>query len=255
MVGQGNSVGGFRIWILGVVVFSATLCDGFLQEWYSSWSKNHHQEESPWTLSNGYSRQNVRKQEFILRAIGNEEVAFTIHHTAIKTRNITNAIQFYSLLGFEPVTKFRAGPAKAAWLEQPNAPAGSSRLELIEVPSFLLNEPEGKIFKAPDLIENQIILGQNHLALDVTASIQSIKNVSTLAGWLHHLNDKSIEVFGKTLRIAVEPYQTMMGKGVYELAFLYDADGALIELLHKQSELEQEISSGWDPLEEFKFTQ
>ena len=31
------------------------------------------------------------------------------HHVALKTRNITNAIQFYSMFGFEVHHKFRAG--------------------------------------------------------------------------------------------------------------------------------------------------
>jgi catechol 2,3-dioxygenase-like lactoylglutathione lyase family enzyme len=180
------------------------------------------------------------------------ETVFPIHHTAIKTRNMTVALNFYSLLGFEASVKFRAGPAKAAWLHQPNAPPGGSRLELIEVPSFLLGEPQGTTFKAPDLIQQQAILGQNHLALDVTESIKSLK-LESITEWLACLNQTSIDTFGKTLRIAVEPYQTMIGKGVYELAFLYDADGALIELLHLQTELEQTVSSGWDPTETIEF--
>lgn len=185
-----------------------------------------------------------------------DDAFFPIHHTAIKTRNMTVALDFYSLLGFEPLTKFKAGPAKAAWLEQSNAPPGSSgsRLELIEIPSHLLNEPQGQTYRAPDLIQQQTILGQNHLALDVTSSIQRLQ-FGSLAEWLECLNQKSITQFGKTLRIAVEPYQTMIGKGVYELAFLYDADGALIELLHKQTELQQDVSSGWDPTEKVDFDQ
>eukprot|EP00956_Cyclotella_meneghiniana_P024794 scaffold50417_cov68-Cyclotella_meneghiniana.AAC.1 len=42
------------------------------------------------------------------------------HHIALKTRNIENAIKFYSLLGFHVETKFISGPAKCAWLIHSN---------------------------------------------------------------------------------------------------------------------------------------
>ena len=50
------------------------------------------------------------------------------------------------------------------------------------------------------------------------------------------------------MRIALAPRKQMIGRSVYELAFLYDADGALVELLNKQNDLPQEIDSGWEPL-------
>ena len=167
-----------------------------------------------------------------------------VHHTAIKTRNITLAMQFYSLLGFEPTRKFRAGPARAAWLEQRGASNG--RLELIEVPSYMLNEPEGMKRSAFDLMQQQELLGYNHLALDVTASMRK-QEFATLSEWLEGLNDKSLEVFGKTLRIALEPQQQLIGNSSFELAFIYDADGVLLELLRKEKDLPQEIDSGWEP--------
>jgi len=234
-----------------------------------------------------YQRKQYRMTHTLMTTLfDNDSSFFPVHHTAIKTRNITMAMQFYSLLGFEATTKFRAGPAKAAWLEprhrkddgeeggggrkagthdsESNSPC---RLELIEVPAYLLEDemknslPDGRmpIVRAPNLIQKQTILGYNHLALDVTSSIRQLSptNVTkqNLAEWLTVLNRTSIDRFGKTIRIAVNPYQTLIGNGVYELAFLYDADGALIELLHKQSELSQEIRSGWDPTERIEFLQ
>jgi catechol 2,3-dioxygenase-like lactoylglutathione lyase family enzyme len=175
-----------------------------------------------------------------------DQISLSLHHTAIKTRNITIAIQFYGLLGFEPSVKFRAGPARAAWLEQSSSPGSGGRLELIEVPTYMLNEPEGMKRRAFDLIQRQELLGQNHLALNVTPSMQSM-GFESLAEWIDSLNQRSLATFGKTLRIAVEPRQQLIGREVYELAFLYDADGALVELLHKQKDLRQEISSGWEP--------
>lgn len=166
------------------------------------------------------------------------------HHTALKTRNITMAIQFYSLLGFELEAKFRAGPARAAWMSQQRAPPSSSRLELIEVPSNLLKEPEGMRRRARNLIEQQELLGWNHLALDVTQDIQA-KGYSQLSEWMNHLNANSVATFNKSLRVALEPRQQIIGGSVYELGFIFDADGALIEFLHKQSEIEQQMDSGW----------
>jgi catechol 2,3-dioxygenase-like lactoylglutathione lyase family enzyme len=163
------------------------------------------------------------------------------HHAAMKTRNITAAIQFYSLLGFECEAKFRAGPARAAWL---TAQQGS-RLELIEVPSHILQEPEGMKRRAVNLMERQELLGWNHLALDATPTMHEL-GFSDLAEWMHDLNATSVATFGKSLRVALEPRQQIIGDSVYELAFLYDADGALVEFVHKQSDVEQDMESGWE---------
>lgn len=165
------------------------------------------------------------------------------HHVAVKTRNITVSIQFYSLFGFEVDTRFRAGPARAAWLTQPDSP--SSRIEVIEVPSHLLNEPEGMKRRAMNLMERQELLGWNHLALDVTDSLRE-KGFTQLSELMQDLNATSVEQFGRGLRVALEPRQQIIGKHVYELAFLFDADGALIEFVHKQSDVEQEVASGWE---------
>ena len=171
------------------------------------------------------------------------------HHVAVKTRNITVAIQFYSLLGFEVEARFRAGPARAAWLTiaggQQEEESSSSRLELIEVPSYLLHEPEGRIRRAVNLMERQELLGWNHLAFNVTHSVHS-KGFSKLSEWMQDLNATSWTRFGKSLRVALEPRQQIIGNGVYELGFIYDADGALVEFVYKQSDLEQEVESGWD---------
>jgi catechol 2,3-dioxygenase-like lactoylglutathione lyase family enzyme len=193
-----------------------------------------------------------------------------IHHTAMKTRNISLAIEFYSLLGFEPTAKFKAGPAKAVWMVT-NKTSPKSRIELIEVPSHLLNEPEGMKRRALDLFKFQEYLGMNHLALDVTNSIRNsnLTNVTDddnnsnnnnnnnnnndnnnllLSVWMKSLNEKSLKLFQKSLRVALEAEQFMVGNIVYERAFIYDADGSLIELLRKATELPQYIDplSGWD---------
>mmetsp|Transcript_3637 Transcript_3637/g.7583 ORF Transcript_3637/g.7583 Transcript_3637/m.7583 type:complete len:261 (-) Transcript_3637:418-1200(-) len=178
-----------------------------------------------------------------------------IHHTALKTRNITNAIQFYSLLGFSVQHKFRAGPARAAWLQLASSP--SSRLEVIEVPGYMLQEEPGMRKRALDLMKRPELLGFNHLALDVTDQVKCGNSTSntttgtfadgTLLGYMKDLNATSWQRFNRTLRVALQPKQQLIGNEVYELGFIYDADGCLVEFLHKQSQLSQDIDSGWDP--------
>lgn len=214
-------------------------------------------------LSAGRSRRNVNCGSSCLHLQVNDDavdaqsndppfdyVPLAMHHTALRTRDIEVSMQFYSLLGFEPTVKFRAGPARAAWLEQrlgSDSSRSNHRLELIEVPSYILNEAEGTKKRAFDLVARQELLGQNHFALDVTKSIQRQEGLKSLSDWMDQLNQKSLQKFGKTLNVAVPPTQRLIGKSVFELAFLYDGDGALVELLHKQTELQQDISSGWEP--------
>lgn len=164
----------------------------------------------------------------------NFELSF--HHAAIRTQNITRAIDFYSLLLTNDcevedtelsIKKFRAGPARAAWLETKDR---RSRIELIEVPMYILNdgeENEDKLYRAPDLMKMNKILGHNHVAFEVGIP---------LVDFFEQLQKKSIDRFNKTIRVAVEQYTQIIDEMVYELAFLFDADGSLVELLHRSSE-------------------
>ncbi|KAL9181828.1 hypothetical protein ACHAXT_012171 [Thalassiosira profunda] len=193
------------------------------------------------------------------------------HHAAVKTRNIENAIKFYSLLGFRVESKFVAGPARCAWLlhescsrdnsdnSNGNSNGPKSRIELLEVPSYMLDEPEGTTRRAIDLAKREELLGLNHFALDVTNNIPRPDNddgasadgsacaLYQLQEWMDDLNALSIERFGKSLRVALSPVKRIIGKEVYEMAFLYDADGALVELLNHSGTLEQEMDDGWAP--------
>ena len=302
-----------------------------------------------------------------------------LHHTAIKTRDIENAIKFYSLLGYEVEHKFRSGPARAAWLtnsvfkasrekssstqsspssstsspppsmststssssttlhtvvgygsiqslqqgimnvsnektatsfynssrlssqrfassiskandtNDQNASSNSSstitttikgqndvasRIELIEVPPYMLDEKPNTVKKAIDLVKNESLLGLNHYALDVTSYIQFLREHDLLGGsgsnddnddsvdsvdssyygldqFLEYVEQRSLDKFNKTLRIAVKPRQQVIGNQVYELAFMYDADGTVVELVRYIKEVElkdgQEMDSGWEP--------
>lgn len=181
------------------------------------------------------------------------------HHVALKTRNITLAVDFYSLLGFELEVAFRTGSARAAWLKQPSSGA-PRRIELIEVPSYLLRDQTDKVQRAPDLLRNPTILGYNHMAFDVTLQVHSKNNLqdfetastqSTLQGWIDEVDRQSFERFGKHLRLALEPFEQMIGTYVYDVAFLYDADGSLLELLSLKAQVSSsEMRSGWEPLDD-----
>ncbi|KAL3782390.1 hypothetical protein HJC23_005438 [Cyclotella cryptica] len=194
------------------------------------------------------------------------------HHIALKTRNIENAINFYSLLGFRVESKFVSGPARCAWLiheshnddQDPNTT--KSRMELIEVPSYMLNEPEGMKRRAVDFTKREELLGWNHFALDVTKHIpRSMDDSNSQEGrscelyqlqqWMDDLNEASIAKFGKSLRVALPPTKRIIGREVYEMAFLYDADGALVELLNHSGTLQQDVSDGWTPWDGTGFVQ
>lgn len=193
-------------------------------------------------------------------------VAMRQHHMAMKTSNIEMSIAFYSLLDFYPVAKFRSGPARAAWLE--HQPDGSSigdkespdnnigstaaRIELIEVPEEILlegmvEEARKKVprKRALDRISNPAVLGWDHMCLDVTDSICAM-STSNLQGWIDALNSRSQSKFGKDLRVALQPRVKVFGKEKFELAFIYDADGGLIELVNLVSDSGSEMESSWD---------
>jgi len=219
-----------------------------------------------------------------------------IHHVALRTSNITNAIDFYSLLGFECECRFRAGPARAAWLhlgsatgkEEDSATVPGCRLEIIEVPPHMLpqrtnvdkafnyndNAYDQDYARAPpsrrpppralDLLLNQTLLGLNHICLDVSSQVQAMSietfqpddtdsstdnetRTASLLDWLETINSKSVNQFGKALRVGLPPRQQIIGNSVYELAFVYDADGCLVEFLSHVSDLEQNIDDGWKP--------
>lgn len=188
---------------------------------------------------------------------------YHFHHYAIKTKNIFNALKFYSLLGMEEKVRFKTGAARAAWIEGVGV-----RLELIEVPEFMA--PEGR---AADLSAdaNVAVLGLNHAALDVTAAARACllreqregekeedRNENGAAvsrkrgeagaeiwAFLRALNAKSEAAFQKSVRLAIRPYRQMIMNEVFDIAFISDPDGTLIELLFHVATLEHEMLPDW----------
>ncbi|KAJ1447464.1 Glyoxalase/Bleomycin resistance protein/Dihydroxybiphenyl dioxygenase [Pelagophyceae sp. CCMP2097] len=152
------------------------------------------------------------------------------HHVAVRTRNIENSMKFYSLFGLEEIARFRIGVARCAWVA-----GDAGRLELIEVPESM--DPPAK---ARDLLNDEVALGLNHIALDVTHC-----GVKTMDEYLTQLNLKSEKVFSKSVKLVVPPYQQIVGKHVFELAFVQDPDGALVELLNFENTLDFDMEPDW----------
>lgn len=181
------------------------------------------------------------KQRTLSRQDENELIpAVAHHHTSIRTSNIESSIKFYSLLGFETECKFRSGPANAAWLI---IPASRARIELIEIPPHM-SSPS----KAIDVVTNPTHIGYNHLSLDVTNCTKSLEE------WMKVVNSTSYERFQKSIRTAIPIQEQLIGSNVYDVAWIYDADGAAIELLYLKSTLNQTILSGWLPWDGKGFT-
>eukprot|EP00586_Coscinodiscus_wailesii_P017891 CAMPEP_0172511974 /NCGR_PEP_ID=MMETSP1066-20121228/240702_1 /TAXON_ID=671091 /ORGANISM="Coscinodiscus wailesii, Strain CCMP2513" /LENGTH=120 /DNA_ID=CAMNT_0013291569 /DNA_START=482 /DNA_END=844 /DNA_ORIENTATION=+ len=103
--------------------------------------------------------------------------------------------------------------------------------------------------RAIDLLQRETLLGLNHLAFDVSHAVRHLPppKPQNLTSWIDDLNSRSVETFGKSLRIGLEPQQRMIGRKVYEMAFLYDADGSIVEVLNFLNELEVDVKSGWTP--------
>lgn len=149
------------------------------------------------------------------------------------------------------------------------------RIELIEVPEEMLYGPEEGARKGPrkravDRMFNPALLGWDHICLDVTVPIQtkakamsvdedhssdeskhesgteSSKNKGGLQHWIVALNKKSLSKFGKELRVALQPRVKLFGRERCEYAFLYDADGGMIELINRLGTIDDdEDESTW----------
>ncbi|TAF55294.1 MAG: VOC family protein [Oscillatoriales cyanobacterium] len=161
-----------------------------------------------------------------------------MHHASIRTANIHRAIAFYERLGFTVCERFTTGYTLACWMDGDDRVAGlTGRLELIEIP-----DPK----PAPDAFHDEHYVGYYHLSFDLT------DRVASLPEWLDALRSR----FGRsvspedssateasditdpdrsepTLTVLLEPQQQQIGTGVYEVAFIADADGLPLELIRR----------------------
>jgi catechol 2,3-dioxygenase-like lactoylglutathione lyase family enzyme len=133
-----------------------------------------------------------------------------MHHASIRTGNIHRAIAFYELLGFSVKERFTTGYTLACWME-----GLGGRIELIQIP-----EPK----PAPDAFGDEHYVGYYHLSFEIG------KLTKSLPAWLKELKTKFVES-EVSLKILLEPTQQQIGDRLYEVAFIADTDGLLIELI------------------------
>lgn len=142
-----------------------------------------------------------------------------MHHASIRTANIHRAIAFYELLGFRVCERFTAGITLACWME-----GLGGRIELLQIP-----QPK----PAPDAFSDEHYTGYYHLSFDLTES------TADLPMWLNGLRakfDGAVEEQGgffEPLKVLLEPTQQMIGEGVYEVAFIADADNLPLEFIRR----------------------
>lgn len=144
-----------------------------------------------------------------------------MHHASVRTADIHRAIAFYTLLGFVMEEQFTAGITLACWMT-----GLGGRIELLQIP-----EPK----PAPDCFHDEHYTGYYHLSFDLT------KIVNSLPDWLRSLenqfakaNQQSSEQVSP-LKVLLPPQQQMIGRNVYEVAFIADADGLPLEFLRMMS--------------------
>jgi hypothetical protein len=70
-----------------------------------------------------------------------------------------------------------------------------------------------------------------------------------LGPWIRRLNATSVARFGRSIRVALPPRRQLIGRSAYELAFVYDDTGCLVELLNRAADPERRgpVASGWEP--------
>ncbi|CEJ43290.1 VOC family protein [Umezakia ovalisporum] len=135
-----------------------------------------------------------------------------MHHASIRTANIHHAIAFYEQLGFEVCERFTTGYTLACWMAGLNG-----RIELIQIP-----QPK----PAPDAFADEHYVGYYHLSFDLT------EITSDLPGWLINLQSRiNATADLAPLKILLEPTQQQIGDGIWEVAFIADADGLPLEFI------------------------
>lgn len=144
-----------------------------------------------------------------------------MHHAAIRTANIHQAIAFYELLGFQVCERFTTGYTLACWLEGLNG-----RIELIQIP-----EPA----PPPDAFGDEHYVGYYHLSFDLTDQNDSLPQ------WLGALGEKFAQAHHdrpdhiQPLKILLPPQQQQIGDRLYEVCFLADNDGLPLEFIRQLS--------------------
>ncbi len=155
-----------------------------------------------------------------------------MHHASIRTADIHRAVAFYERLGFALEERFTTGATLACWMT-----GLGGRIELIQIP-----QPH----PPADAFGDEHYTGYYHLSFDLTEVTDSLPD------WLEHLRSRFLpedppegaganpsanpdanpgEQQKEGLRVLLEPEQQMIGEGLYEVAFIADADGLPLEFI------------------------
>ncbi len=148
-----------------------------------------------------------------------------MHHASIRTADIHRAVAFYERLGFSLEERFTTGATLACWMT-----GLGGRIELIQIP-----QPN----PTADAFGDEHYTGYYHLSFDLTEVTES------LPVWLEQLRSRFlpedppegananavVDQSGEGLRVLLEPEQQMIGEGLYEVAFIADADGLPLEFI------------------------
>eukprot|EP00815_Leptocylindrus_aporus_P012585 CAMPEP_0116072060 /NCGR_PEP_ID=MMETSP0322-20121206/14229_1 /TAXON_ID=163516 /ORGANISM="Leptocylindrus danicus var. apora, Strain B651" /LENGTH=289 /DNA_ID=CAMNT_0003560685 /DNA_START=180 /DNA_END=1049 /DNA_ORIENTATION=+ len=209
-----------------------------------------------------------------------------IHHTAIRTKDIESSIKFYSLLSFEVEDKYLiGGQVKAAWLqnkstkleliEVPEHVLGApkelvraadqmAKMNLLGLNHICLDVTESirarqgmKLSRGSGGLNQWFVENENededkNNNSESCAGSRQVDDYERnaeygLQDWLLDLEDESKRNFGKTLRIALEPTSRTIGMNVYDIAYLYDPDGALVEVLNYVTSVKEgSIRTSWE---------
>jgi catechol 2,3-dioxygenase-like lactoylglutathione lyase family enzyme len=148
-------------------------------------------------------------------------------HVALRVSSIKASIDFWSLFHFSPVRTFSTEGARAAWL---SAPWTSLSLELIEVPALMLPTTPPP---------SDTALGLAHICLDVTPLGISLPTTLEL------LLRKSLDRYGRNLRVLEPPHQQMMGDLVAEVAVVRAPDAVQLELVHRAGIVGRKMNEDW----------
>ncbi|CDF36761.1 unnamed protein product [Chondrus crispus] len=141
--------------------------------------------------------------------------ALTLSHVMVRTWDISRARRFYSLLGFQDVTRFMTSGVKAVWIQSPYI---DQKIELIEVKSLFKNKPEPKNSAS-------LLPGLGHIAIDLSRAC------TDLSKFLLTVQKESIQRFQIKLGLLERPREMILGNIRTETAFMTDADGTIIELM------------------------
>lgn len=158
------------------------------------------------------------------RGAGNPDGSMS--HIMVRTWDIVRARRFYSLLGYQDITRFLTNGLKAAWIQSQWI---DQRIELIEVKNLVVDktEPTGGL--------SSLKPGLGHISLDLS------RCCTDLSRFLVTIQSESLKRFRTKLRLLEKPREIMLGATVTEVAFMTDADGTVLELMRFVRKVEGKI--------------